>query len=290
MVGSQTLEAPGYQVIQFLGSGARSTIWQVRDQKSGQVLALKRVVRRHAGDYKFMEQAINEYEVGSTINHPGIRRILGIKRIKRLFSLREIRLLMELVEGKSVQESRPDDIGEIVRIFCEVAVSLAHLNGRGFVHADMKPNNIILCPDGHVKIIDLGQSCRVGTIKERIQGTPDFMAPEQVHRLPLDGRTDVFNFGAALYWTLTGRPIPTIMPKKDQVGLMKDLSVTPPEQYNPQVPASLSQLLLNCIEMMPSRRPATMNEVSSRLILISKTLGKSGTLNGIGAPGARRPV
>jgi serine/threonine-protein kinase len=233
------------------------------------------VVRRHAGDYKFLEQAINEYHVGSTINHPGIRRILDLKRIKRLFTLREIHLIMEHVEGKSVQEGRPDDICEIVRIFCEVAASLAHMNGRGFVHADMKPNNIILCPDGHVKIIDLGQSCRIGTIKTRIQGTPDFMAPEQVHRLPLDGRTDIFNFGAALYWTLTGRPIPTIMPKKDHVGLMHDLSVTPPEQYNPQVPASLSQLLLCCIEMMPSKRPASMSEVSSRLILISRTLGRS---------------
>jgi hypothetical protein len=81
------------------------------------------------------------------------------------------------------------------------------------------------------------------------------------------------------------------MPKKDHVGLMKDLSVTPPEQYNPQVPASLSQLLLGSIEMMPSRRPATMNEVSSRLILISRTLGKSpGTINGTSAPGGKRQI
>ena len=65
-------------------------------------------------------------------------------------------------------------------------------------------------PTGEVKVIDFGQSCRIGTVKERIQGTPDYIAPEQVARRPITSQTDVFNLGATLYWALTGQDIPTL--------------------------------------------------------------------------------
>ena len=70
------------------------------------------------------------------------------------------------------------------------------MNSRGYVHADTKPNNIIVSAKGTVKIIDLGQSCPLGTIKERIQGTPDFIAPEQVNRRPLARRVRPYVIGA----------------------------------------------------------------------------------------------
>ena len=128
--------------------------------------------------------------------------------LKRWLSLKEIHLVMEFCEGKSVQENRPQSVEQVVQIFSKVAGGLAHMNSRGYVHADTKPNNIIVAADGEVKIIDLGQSCHMGTIKQRIQGTPDFIAPEQVRRLPLDARTDIYNFGASLYWGLSGQAIP----------------------------------------------------------------------------------
>ena len=135
---------------------------------------------------------------------------------------------------------------------------------------------IWLADDGRtVKIIDLGQSCRVGIIKKRIQGTPDFIAPEQVHRQPLDSRTDVFNFGASLYWSLTGQAIPTVLPKKGEVTLKIDLIVTPPEQLNPNVPSGLSKLINDCIEVSPARRPQSMKEVRSRIEMVRSTLTRS---------------
>jgi eukaryotic-like serine/threonine-protein kinase len=119
----------------------------------------------------------------------------------------------------------------------------------------------------------MGQSCPMRTAKERIQGTPDFIAPEQVHRLPLDARTDAYNFGASLYWALTGRPIPTVLPRERKSNLRSDYLVVPPEKYNEQVPASLSKLIVECVEMSPANRPESMAEVASRLSLIAHSLG-----------------
>jgi len=269
-----TLEVPGYQVMQYLGSGARSTIWQIRDRSTDECFALKRVVKRQVSDSRFLQQAINEYDVGTHLDHAVVRHIYKIRRITRWFSLREIHLIMELCHGQTVQDRRPDDILRAVKIFGEVASALAYMNARGYVHADMKPNNILVAPDGTVKIIDLGQSCRVGTVKQRVQGTPDFISPEQVHRWPLDARTDVFNLGAAMYWVLTGRPIATALPKNGLTLLKGELLVHPPEQINPEVPASLSKLVMDCVELHPSHRPGTMNEVTSRLTLIEHTLNR----------------
>lgn len=276
----QTLEVPGYQVLSFLGSGACSTIWQVKDCQTSETYALKRIVKRSSDDFRFLEQALNEFDIASKLDHPVLRRMFRARRIKRWLSLKELHLIMEFCQGQTVQENRPTDIGEVVRIFEQVAQGLAYMNAQGFVHADIKPNNILVSPDGSVKVIDFGQSCTLGTIKDRIQGTPDYIAPEQVHRRPLDARTDVFNFGASLYWTLAGKPIPTILPKGNNM-LMPDASVPAVEKFNPDVPAPLSKLVSDCIEPHPSRRPPSMNEVAGRLGLIATKIARdAGRLNG----------
>lgn len=277
MSGTQTLTVPGYQVLQYLGSGARSTIWQIRQCQTGEMFALKRAVKRQFSDTRFLRQAINEHDVGVNLNHPVIRRIYRMRRIRQWLSLHEVHVFMELCEGQTVQQDRPRSVPEVVRIFAEVAGALAYMNAGGFVHGDIKPNNILVAPaSGAVKIIDLGQSCRVGTVKDRIQGTPDFIAPEQVQRQPLDGRTDAYNFGAALYWTLTGQPIPTILPKEGSVTLKVDMTYVPPEELNRAVPPPLSKLVTDCIEVRPAQRPDSMREVAARLGLISHTMSRSG--------------
>ena len=268
----QALHIPGYEVLAYLGSGARSTIWRVRQRRTNQEFALKRVVRRHLEDRRFLEQTLNEGVVGARLDHPVVRHVHRTRRVNRWFALREVRLIMELCHGNTVQETRPESIREVLRIFTAVADGLVYVNAQGFVHADMKPNNILVGPDGTVKVIDLGQSCPIGTVKKRIQGTPDFIAPEQVRRRPLDARTDVFNFGAALYWTLTGKPIPTLLPKKDAVTLTDELSIVPADELNPRVPAALSKLIRRCVEQTPARRPSSMEDVKARLGAIAASL------------------
>lgn len=274
MSAPHTLEVPGFQVLQFLGSGARSTIWHVRDRRDGQAYALKRVVKREPSDYRFLEQAANECEVGLRLSHATIRKVHSLRRIKRWLRLREIHLVMEMCYGRTIQENRPLDVAEVVRIFIEVASALGHMNSQGYVHADIKPNNVIVSRKGTVKVIDLGQSCKISTVKPRIQGTPDFIAPEQVRRLPLDARTDVYNFGAAVYWALLGRPIPTELPRDGEMMLVPNLSAQEPSKVRPEIPAALSQLVLECIQVNPDQRPASMQHVGARLALIQHRLLK----------------
>ena len=124
---------------------------------------------------------------------------------------------------------------DVMLIFRMVANGLGAMHLQGYIHCDIKPNNILINPNGSIKIIDLGQSCRNGTTKTRIQGTPDYIAPEQVRRQPLDQRTDVFNLGATMYWALTGKNVPTLIPKKSEaVGFSLPKPVSSPSELLPQ--------------------------------------------------------
>jgi serine/threonine-protein kinase len=262
-------------VVEYLGSGARSTIWSVRDRRTNRLVALKRIFKQGGDDGRFLDQALNEYHVASQFDHPNLRKYYRLRRVRQWLRVVELHLIMELCPGQSCQARRPEGLDETVRVMMATAEALCHMHAQGFVHADMKPNNLIVADDGTVKIIDFGQSCPIGTIKPRIQGTPDFIAPEQVHRRPLDGRTDIFNLGATLYWILTGQPIPTILPKSDDaIQLVAEMKVRRPEDINPQVPPVLSRLVLDCIEPTPSRRVGSMKEVLSRLDLVAHTLGR----------------
>lgn len=269
---TKVLDVPGFDIVEFLGRGAGSTIWKVIERKSGEMRALKRVVRRESLDKRYFEQVENEFDVASNLDHDVVRRAYSIRRVRQFIAIKEIHLIMEYCTGRTIQEARPESVSEVVGIFLQVAEGLEHMNSRGFVHADMKPNNILVSDDGTVKIIDLGQSCRLGTIKERIQGTPDFIAPEQVHRAPLDARTDVFNFGAALYWTLTGRAIPTALPKKGAATMKTHHRFISPDQINEDVPPALAKLIADCVEAIPNRRPSSMKDVRSRLNLVNHML------------------
>src|SRR2546430_604156 len=91
-----------------------------------------------------------------------------------------------------------DLIGEGAGIIIYTARALDALHALGYVHCDLKPNNILISEDLQVKVIDLGQAAKFATIKTRIQGTPDYIAPEQVNCGPVTVRTDVFNLGATM--------------------------------------------------------------------------------------------
>ena len=288
-VAQTRLQVPGCQVMEFLGSGARSTIWRIRDRRTEAFYALKRVVRHSHDDDRFVHQALTEFRVASHFDHPAIRKYFRVRRVRSwLLQLVELQIFMEWCEGTTCQLNRPSQVEEVLRIFQVVAGALSHIHSRGFVHADMKPNNIIVGPDSTVKVIDFGQSCPIGTVKERIQGTPDFIAPEQVYRRPLDARTDIFNFGASLYWTLTGQAIPTILPKSsDSLMLVNELKVTPPSELNEQVTPTLDRLVMDCIEFQPSRRPDSARDIMGRLDLIAHTIKRNGNGNsGAGATGS----
>jgi len=262
----------GYAVLAHLGHGAASSIYLVQDPKKKQIWALKHVQKRDAKDQRFLDQTMQEYQIGSKLNHPAIRRIVKQVKNRQLLSVKEIYLLMEYVDGVSLESKRPDSIVDAVRVFREVAEGLSHMHASGFVHADMKPNNIVVTESGDVKVIDLGQSCTSGTVKERIQGTPDYIAPEQVHRRAITPKTDVYNLGATMYWVLTGKHIPTAMPKGDSLVSSIDDSMiekpTPVRELNPQTPERLADLIMQCVQVDPDLRPESMQKIADALDLI----------------------
>ncbi|MHC5114494.1 MAG: serine/threonine protein kinase [Planctomycetota bacterium] len=273
-------EIAGYRVLAAIGEGAHSKLFAVQDPRSKQVHALKHVVKENEKEHRFLEQVESEYAVGSKLDHPCVRGVTKIVRHRRRFKVYAISLVMELVDGSTMEQRSPSDIAKTVRIFRHVAEGLAHMHGRGYVHADLKPSNILVTEAGDVKIIDLGQGCRIGTVKSRIQGTPGYMAPEQAHRQAITPKTDIYNFGATMYWVLVREVIPTALPPKDDAGSLFSGALdaeqvkppVPPHKKNPAIHPLLSRQILDCVKIDPEDRPESMEFVGNRLELIADLL------------------
>lgn len=282
----------GYRVLSLVGKGAASIIYLAQDPKTKQIWALKHVEKNDPKDQRFLDQAEAEYRIASELDHPSIRKIDRlIKKKNGLLSTKELYLVMEFVDGISEDLQQPRTFERAVDIFHQVALALAHMHDRGYVHADMKPNNIMV-KDGVAKIIDLGQSCKIGTVKERIQGTPDYIAPEQVHRRAITPKTDIYNLGATMYWTLTRKAIPTALAKDDSfVGSLEDHLIERPKpasELNPRIHPRLSELIMHCVEIEPDKRPESMALVADKLNLILGILKAKGSGDS-GGPLRHRP-
>ncbi|MEM6459637.1 MAG: serine/threonine-protein kinase [Planctomycetota bacterium] len=258
----------GYDVVSTLGEGAHSTIYAVRD-KTGQLMVLKRVVKEDPRQQRFIDQALAEHEVASKIDHPRVRKSIRVVKQRNVIRVSEVLVLMELIDGQTLEQHRPTDPLQLAAIYHQAAEGLRAMHRAGFVHADIKPNNIMLTQKDGVKLIDFGQSCKSGTVKPRIQGTPDYIAPEQVKRQAITERTDVFNLGATFYWLLTGQHIPTLIPSKKAQGVTlkhaEPKRGQPPIEVNPEISPALSSLVMDCIEHDPQHRPQSMDQVLDRL-------------------------
>lgn len=277
----------GFRVMKEIGRGAASIIYLVQDPKSKQIWALKHVEKNEPKDQRFLDQAEMEYKIANKFDHPAIRKIDKIiKKKSNLVTTKELYLVMEFVDGTSEEKKPPQTFERAVDVFHQVALGMAHMHDRGYVHADMKPNNIMVM-DGKAKIIDLGQSCEIGTVKERIQGTPDYIAPEQVHRRAITPKTDIYNLGATMYWTLTRKAIPTALASQDSlIGSREDHMIekaTPAIELNPRIHPRLNELIMQCIEVDPEKRPESMHAVADRLNLIL------GILRAKGGGGTEKP-
>lgn len=265
-----------YEVLERLGEGAGSTIYRVVDRVTRKEYALKHVVREGPKDIRFVEQMEAEFEISKQFTHPNLRRSFDLKIQKTLLlKVTEAFLVMELFNGVALDMRPPKALQEACDTFIQAAQGLQQMHSMGYVHCDIKPNNILRDPSGHVKVIDFGQSCKIGTVKERIQGTPDYIAPEQVHRKPVSHKTDLYNLGSTIYWALTGKNNPTLytVGRGEHSFLVADRIETPMD-VNPRVPLALSNLVMECIASKPDKRPASMEQVIHRLELAKYQLQK----------------
>lgn len=258
-MASKLLTFGEYKIVRRLGTGARSTIYLAHDEQQKMDVALKRVILEKPEDARIFEQVETEYKVSQKVDHPYVRKCFKLRKIRSMFKVRELLLSMELFDGETLEDTKTLSLVDVLLVFRTVASGLHAMHQAGFVHCDIKPNNILISKNGNIKIIDLGQSCRIGTTKQRIQGTPDYIAPEQVKRNPLGPKTDIFNLGATMYWALTGENIPTLIPKKkDQVGLNIPQKKVPPHRLKPQIPKKISNIVMHCVQDPPTERPQNM--------------------------------
>lgn len=274
-------------MISRIGRGAGAIISVALDRANGRQVAIKHVVRRGAEDDRFIAQAEAEYAVAHKLNHPYLRRCYDIVRVRKWLKTRELFLIMEYVEGERLEDQRPEELGAIVRIFRQVAEGLQAMHQHGYAHADIKPNNILLTPDEGLKIIDFGQSCTLGYTKDRVQGTPDYIAPEQVQRREIDQRTDVYNLGATMYWVMTGKWYRTMVtvapPGATRIALESQRGNDPPHELNPRIPLPLSKIVLNCCETAKEHRFRDMRAVLSRLDVVQHLIDIDAAPGGTGA-------
>jgi serine/threonine protein kinase len=259
-----------FQVVAPLGTGAHSTILHIRRTEDATNYALKVVPISGAGDHKFLEQAQHEFRVGQMLDHPNLVKVYALELVKDwLFRTRKVHLLIEYVNGKTLDTAPRLKVPHLVQIFAQVAAGVSHMHRRNVFHADLKPNNIMLSRAGEVKIIDYGLAWIKGEAKDRVQGTPEYMAPETHKRKMVNERTDIYNLGATMYRMLTWRHPPSPISEEDG-GVVIDAKMferllKPVEEFNPKAPPELCSLVRECLAYNALKRPERMSDVQDRL-------------------------
>jgi serine/threonine protein kinase len=258
-----------YRVVSPLGTGAGSTILLITDKTAGgKRYALKVVKRQDADDDIYIAQAMHEFEVSQRLNHESIVRIYDVRVKRSWFRVTGVELLMEYVEGHTLDEIEAPGIGQLVLIFNQVAAALAHMHRRGVYHGDLKPSNIMVSEDGRVKLIDFGTAWIKGEEKNRVQGTPQYMAPEQAAERVVDERTDIYNLGATMYRMFTGRHAQQDIPTPGD----PTRKLVRPIQILPSIPGTLNETIMACLELNPDRRPAGVFEIKNQLVAVARYL------------------
>ncbi len=276
---SPKLSGMQFQIVRPLGNGAGSTILLIRDKAAGgKRYALKVVKRQSPDDDVYIAQAQLEFAVSQRLNHPTIIKIYDIRLKRSLFRVAGVELLEEFVDGKTLDEIEAPEMGQLVLIFRKVCSGLNHMHRRGVYHGDLKPSNIMLSRAGEVKLIDFGTAWIRGQEKNRVQGTPQYMAPEQPIERVVDQRTD--------HLQLRRHDVPHVhrplRPAGDfEAGRGARGALVPPIEINPKIPGTLNETIMACLELAPERRPAGAFAIKHQLNAVAKSLGLSkGDLKG----------
>lgn len=269
-----------FQVLGTLGSGANSTILHVRRAADSKHYALKVVPVNGPEDQKFVEQAEHEFKVAQMFDHPCLAKVYALEPQKDwLFRVKKIHLLIEYVNGKTLDTMPRIPLPRLVQVFERVAAALVHMHRRQVCHADLKPNNIMLSRAGEVKVIDFGLAWIKGENKGRVQGTPEYMAPEQAKRKMVNERTDIYNFGATMYRLVTWRLPPCVVSQEDGgLPVTADLwqrEFKPVQEFVPDAPKKLCDLIQACLAFNAHNRPERASQVQEALAELVEELVQS---------------
>ncbi|MBK9163783.1 MAG: protein kinase [Acidobacteria bacterium] len=284
MLSDQTIGR--YKIIEKIGSGGMGEVFLAEDEKLGRKVALKTLPAEVATESERMRRFVLEAKTASGLNHPNIITIYEINDDAEVPYI-----AMEYVKGETLARTLRNkrlEMSTVVDIAIQVAGALAAAHEAGVVHRDVKPDNIIIRPDGLVKVLDFGlvkltendgsSDPDAETVAHRtnpgmILGTASFMSPEQSRGRIVDGRSDIFSFGTLLYQMLSGR-LP--FSGENYVDVIASIIYKEPEPLSaiaPQTPHDLQVLVRKCLRKDRDERYQSARELLADLKDIMPSLG-----------------
>jgi serine/threonine protein kinase len=263
-----------YQVLAPIGRGGMSTVYLARDERNGELVALKLLTPSRWRDREqLLARFQREMELSRRVAHPHLAWthesgfVLGVYYIA-----------MEYIPGKNlariVATDGPLMVPRAARLMAEVASALEHAHNQGLVHRDMKPSNIMITPNDHAKVLDLGLALMEGEEAELnviggqgyIVGTMDYIAPEQTtDATGVDGRADLYSLGCTLYFALSGQPPFPVGTSREKMRRHRQEEPRPLRELAPDVPIGFARLVERLMAKDPAQRPPSAVAVEEEL-------------------------
>jgi eukaryotic-like serine/threonine-protein kinase len=261
----------GYRLLKHMVTGQTSQVWEVRDA-SGRHFAMKLLLPEKAAERQYRNFLLHEADVGKELAHPNIIRIVAVGRdpknpyfVMEFFPAGNLKLRIQRKENDFIREKGQD-------ILKQAATGLAFMNAKGWVHRDVKPDNMLVNSAGEMKLIDFALAQRIPTgmaawfhVKNKPQGTRSYMSPEQIRGHALDGRADVYSFAATAFELVTGRP--PFRAGSNQELLAKHITekAVSPVIYNPDVTKEFGDLVIHMLAKKKEDRPRDFHEVLMKM-------------------------
>jgi len=287
-----------YRIIEHIGSGGMGVVYRAHDEKLDRDVALKVLPPGTLADESVRKKFRKEALALAQLNHPNIETIFESADQDGVDFL-----VMELIPGRALNykiKEGPLPLPEVARLGIQLADGLAAAHDRGIIHCDLKPHNLILTPDGRLKILDFGLARRIHTVvagdiardatqsitveTAAISGTVPYMSPEQLTGQVPDARSDIFSAGAVLYEMATGKrafpqaQVPEIM------GAILHQEPAPPMSINPRISPGLDTVIRKALDKTSSQRYQTAGEL--RVALEGLTAGSGSGATAVAGAGA----
>jgi len=262
-----------YRLESLVASTGMASVFRAADLRDGSAAAIKVPHSEAELDPIFHDRFRREMEIGTRLEHPGIRKIFPVPSSHRLY------MAMEWLDGRLLRqllvEENPLPIERAVSITLQILAALDYMHSHGVVHRDLKPENIMLISQcglhDRVKIIDFGIASLAGSRRltfgklSHIMGSPDYISPEQVKNQRGDARSDIYAVGVMLYEMLTGE---TPFHGANPFAVMNARLVASPlrpSEINPEISVGLQRIVLRALERDPGRRYSSAQEFASDL-------------------------